>query len=213
MDPFIVECRVYDFLIEHKLVGVVGPNCHGWLTISKDQELKLARKLRPAPDWRRRSDTADDPVRGLLLEYVEGCSLAEASITALEAQSLRDQLNHLHSLDIAHGDLVSRNIMVSNQGRAFLIDFSSAKLWPHSDFRLRKREDFLRRTEGEKSLLELFFFRLQNVRFCPIIAPLIANVYQLERHQNITLTKAQSEEEAYGRPIDTWANVNYQFSD
>lgn len=164
MDPFIVESRVYDYLIEHKLVGVVGPRCHGWLTIDKDQEHRLAQKLRPAPDWRLRSDTENDPVRGLLLEYVEGCSLADASMTALEAQSLRDQLDHLHSLDIAHGDLVSRNIMVSNQGRALLIDFSSAKIWPHSYFLIRKREDFLRRTKGERSLLELFFFRLQKIR-------------------------------------------------
>ncbi|KKZ63596.1 hypothetical protein EMCG_00250 [[Emmonsia] crescens] len=85
----------------------------------------------------------------------------KARVTAAGARSLRDQLDHLHNMDIAHGDLFPRNIMGSNDGRAFLVDFSSAKLFPHSSFMLRKREDFLDYTRGEKCVLELLLFRLQ----------------------------------------------------
>ncbi|KKZ65934.1 hypothetical protein EMCG_08344 [[Emmonsia] crescens] len=196
-DPFIVECQVYDYLIEKKLVGVASPHCHGWLTIDNDQERKLARKLHQTFEWRRRPDTARDPVRGLLLEYVEGYTLDKAHMTPLAAQSLRDQLNYLHSLDIAHGDFLPRNIMVSNDSRAFLIDFSSAILWPHPNFLVRKREDFLRYIENEKSALELFLFRLQ----------------MLKRHQGMKFTDAASEEEAYGGPLSNRANNNYAFVD
>lgn len=166
MDPFIVECRVYDCLIEKGLVGVVGPHCRGWLRIDKAQERKLERKLRRTLEWRRRPDTAEDPVRGLLLEYIEEYTLDKACITAVQAQSLRDQLNHLHSLDIAHGDLLPRNIMVFNDGRALLVDFSAAFLWPHNDSMVREREDFQRYIRCEKHTLELFLFRLQKARLC-----------------------------------------------
>ncbi|KAK2813736.1 hypothetical protein FQN50_000134 [Emmonsiellopsis sp. PD_5] len=193
MDPFIVECQVYDYLIESKQVGVVGPYCHGWLKIDKAQELSLERKLHQTLDWQRRADTAEDPIRGLLLEYIDGCTIDKAHITAAGAQSLRDQLSHLHSLDIAHGDLVPQNIMASNDGRALLVDFSSANLWPHSWYFIREREDFLRCLESEKRVLELLLFRLQ----------------KLKRHQGMTFSTAQSEEEAYGHPVCDWENANY----
>ncbi|KAG5300378.1 hypothetical protein I7I48_00054 [Histoplasma ohiense] len=40
-DPFIIECQVYDYLIENNLSGVVGPCCHGWLKLDKAQEQSL----------------------------------------------------------------------------------------------------------------------------------------------------------------------------
>ncbi|EEP80632.1 predicted protein [Uncinocarpus reesii 1704] len=165
MDPFIIECRVYDSLIENNLTGVVGPYCHGWLTIDRDQEDGLQIALRKTLNWRRRSDTDDSPICGLLLEYVHGCTLEKAYITPAGTQSLREQLGYLHSLDIIHGDLFPRNVMVSEDGRAFLVDFSSACLWPTNRAIVRKRETFDEYKEDEKSILELFFFRLQNVSF------------------------------------------------
>lgn len=204
---------MYDYLIEKKLVGVASPHCHGWLTIDNDQERKLARKLHQTFEWRRRPDTARDPVRGLLLEYVEGYTLDKAYMTPLAAQSLRDQLNHLHSLDIAHGDFLPRNIMVSNDSRALLIDFSSAILWPHPNFLVRKREDFLRYIENEKSALELFLFRLQMVRKTSVLFIYLAHIKQLKRHQGMKFTDAESEEEAYGGTLSNRANNNYAFVD
>lgn len=76
----------------------------------------MEQRLRHTFDWRRREDTMEDPIRGLLLEYIEGCNIETAYITEAAAKSLREQLNHLHSLGIAHGDLYLRNIMVSNDG-------------------------------------------------------------------------------------------------
>ncbi|KAK2882696.1 hypothetical protein FQN49_000095 [Arthroderma sp. PD_2] len=196
-DPFIVECQVYDFLIEKGLSGVVGPECYGWLTLDGDQEHYLSRKPWGVHEWHRRVDTANDPIRGLLLEYIEGQTLDKAYITPIEAQSLRDQLKHLHSMDIAHGDFYLRNIMVSKdgrvQGRAVLIDFSSAILWPYSPT-IRKREKFLSYIKNEKATLELILFRLQ----------------QLKRHHGVKLTEAQSEEEAFGRRVSEWMDTNYR---
>ncbi|OAT10657.1 hypothetical protein BDBG_06472 [Blastomyces gilchristii SLH14081] len=209
-DPFIVECQVYDFLIENELGGVVGPCCYGWLVLDKTQEQCLEWKFSKPLEWRRRADTTGDPIRGLLLEYIDGCTIDKARVTAAGARSLRDQLDHLHNMDIAHGDLFPRNIMGSNDGRAFLVDFSSAKLFPHSSFMLRKREDFLDYTRGEKCVLELLLFRLQQVKPFPLDScEFLAYANQLERHQGMAFCTAQSEEQAYGRPVCSWASANY----
>lgn len=161
----MVESQVYDYLIEGKQVGKVGPYCYGWLAMSKEQEMELTKSVKSWPlDWRRRVDTESDPICGLLLEYIDGCVLDKACLTPPAAQSLRDQLNHLHSLYIAHGDFYSRNMMVSKTGRAYLIDFSAAYLWPVRGL-LRKKEDFLSYIKDERHILELFLFRLQNVKF------------------------------------------------
>ncbi|PGH23923.1 hypothetical protein AJ80_01985 [Polytolypa hystricis UAMH7299] len=162
-DPVIVECQVYDYLIESKLVGVVGLYCHGWLKIDKAQEHSLEQKLHKTLEWQRRADTAEDPLRGLLLEYIEGCTIDKAYITAAGAQSLRDRLNHLHNMDIAHGDLSPRNIMGSNDGQ----------------------ETFCAAHKARNVSLELLLFRLQ----------------KLKRHQGVTFSTAQSEEQAYGRRV------------
>lgn len=167
MDPFLVESQVYDFLIEKNWVGEVGPHCYGWLTIDEDQERLLDNKISPKHEifeWRRREDTENEPVRALLLEYIDGCTLDVAYITPRAARSLRDQLNSLHSLNIAHGDFYPRNIMVSKMGRAYIIDFSAAVLWPLAG-RLRKKEKFQKCMQDENQELELFLFRLQNVSF------------------------------------------------
>ncbi|EAS31802.3 uncharacterized protein CIMG_07281 [Coccidioides immitis RS] len=49
-------------------------------------------------------------------------------------------------------------------GRAFLIDFNSAKLWPHPNAAVREREDFVSYMDGEISALEPCLFRLQNLK-------------------------------------------------
>ncbi|KKZ64096.1 hypothetical protein EMCG_01593 [[Emmonsia] crescens] len=205
-DPFIVECQVYDYLIENNLSGVVGPCCHGWLKLDKAQEQSLEWKL----EWRRRTNTTEDPICGLLLEYIDGCTIDKARVTPAGAQSLRNQLDHLHNMDIAHGDLFPRNIMGSNDGRAFLVDFSSAKLWPHSSFMMHKRENFLCYTQSEKCKLELLLFRLQKVKLFPLDSyKILAYGNQLKRHQGMTFSTTESEEQAYGRPVCSWPNANY----
>ncbi|KKZ67904.1 hypothetical protein EMCG_06433 [[Emmonsia] crescens] len=212
MNPFNVECQVYDRLIENKLNGKVGPYCHGWLMIDKAQEHNLEQlKLWNPVDWQRRGESLKDPIHGILLEYIEGCTIDKACITAAAAQSLRDQLNRLHKLDIVHGDLFARNIMGSTDGCAFLVDFSAAKLWPNVFNDLRERDDFLDYTQGEKRVLELFLFRLQKVRLPPRFHEDV-NLFmsdQLKRHQGVTLSTAQSEEEAYGHPPSDWASAHY----
>ncbi|OAX82063.1 hypothetical protein ACJ72_03591 [Emergomyces africanus] len=205
-DPFIVECQVYDYLIETNLSGVIGPCCHDWLKLDKAQELSLEWKL----EWRRRTNTTEDPICGLLLEYIDGCTIGKATVTPTGAQSLRDQLDHLHNMNIAHGDLFPQNIMGSNDGRTFLVDFSSAKLWPHSSFMICKREDFLCYIQSEKCKLELLLFRLQNVKLFPLDScEILAYGNQLKRHQEMIFSTFKSEEQAYGRPVCSWADANY----
>lgn len=111
---------MYNLLYEHNKVGVVGPRCYGWLTITKDQEHRLDRDLRWTFEWGRQSDTQQDPVRGLLLEYIDCSKLDKATLTAPAAQNLRDQLGFLHSLWIMHADLKPRNILVAKKRPCFL---------------------------------------------------------------------------------------------
>lgn len=105
----------------------------------------------------------NDPVRCLLLEYIDGCQIDKGYLTPQGAQSPREQLEYLHSLNIAHGDLHLRNTMASKYGRALLIDFSSAILWPVYNSFLRKKEDFEEYISCEKHGLGLFLYRLQKV--------------------------------------------------
>ncbi|KAK2806077.1 hypothetical protein FQN51_008030 [Onygenales sp. PD_10] len=196
-DPFILECRVYDLVTEGEKLGKVGPYCFGWLTITRDQEEELARNLRYPFDWCRIESTENDPVRCLLLEYIDGCQIDKGYLTVEGADSLREQLEYLHSLNIAHGDLFPRNIMVSKDGRALLIDFSNAIPWPVSKFAVRKKEDFEEYLSYERGALELLLYRLQ----------------KLKRHQGLLFSKANSDEEAYGRPFIDWIDRNYQVSD
>ena len=164
-DPFLVECQMYNLLFEHNKIGHVGPRCYGWLTITEDQEHRLDRDLRWTFEWGRHSDTQQDPVRGLLLEYIDGCKLDKATLTVPAAQSLRDQLSFLHSLWIMHADLEPRNILVAKDGRAFLIDFSGVCFWPYVPYKFLKKKDAFRGSMmDEDRMLEFFFNRLQKAR-------------------------------------------------
>ncbi|KAE8151673.1 hypothetical protein BDV25DRAFT_88601 [Aspergillus avenaceus] len=218
-DPFIVEYRVYDALIEWDLLGKVGPHCSGWLTISNEQEQDLDKRFnlrhgyttidsaliaklkgmgrRHWLGFRQAPQKQQDPVRGLLLEWIDGTSLDKAFVDEAGAACLRTQLRDLHSLDIVHADFYPRNVMVSRSGRPYIIDFSSARLWPCRGFG-REKEGFLDYMECEKGALEYYLFQLQG----------------LQRHQNVKLTEAKSDEEAYGGRVSSDVEVTKdQFQD
>lgn len=150
-----------------------------------------------------------DPVRGLLLEYIDGTTLGKARLSCTGARSLRTQLTRLHSLGIAHGGFYPRNIMVSKgrNGRALLIDFSSAKIWPRRG--CLNKDDFDNYLECEKSDLEFFFLQLQKASieawFIPILSNAdFANIKQLRRHQGIKSTETRNEEEAYSGQLPVY---------
>ena len=100
--------------------------------------------------------------------------------------------------------------MVSNDGRALLLNFSAAFLWSHSDSIVRRWEEFQRYIQCEKHTLELFLFRLQKVRLSASSFCVTSDScsLQLRRHQFMILTKARSEEEAYGSRVSDWADVD-----
>ncbi|PGH05725.1 hypothetical protein AJ79_06742 [Helicocarpus griseus UAMH5409] len=174
------------------------------------EENLMEQKLRHSFGWRRREDTLEDPIRGLIFEYIEGQNIDKAYITEAAAKSLRDQLNHLHSLDIGHGDLFPRNIMVSNDGRALLIDFSSAKIYPHIMFKLHEREIFEKWMRDEKRTLELVLFRLRRVSYLYLVTCyLFAHTRELKRHEGMIFSEAQTEEEAFGGTVSSWADGSY----
>lgn len=92
-------------------------------------------------------------------------------------------------------------------GRALLIDFSSAKIWPRRS-RLNK-DDFDNYLECEKSDLEFFFLQLQKASieawFIPILSNAdFVNIKQLRRHQGIKSTEIRNEEEAYGGQLPVY---------
>lgn len=161
LDPFFVECRAYDALIDCGLNGKVGPHCYGWLTIDKDQERQVEKMHRGSISWNRREDTASDPVRGLLLEYIDGCTLDKAT-PPIDAQSLRDQMKLLNSASIIHSDMKASNVMVRSDGRGCLIDFGAALIWPNVRF---PQERFVNWMRQELRIMEYYLFRLQNVSF------------------------------------------------
>lgn len=185
---------------------MVGPCCHGWLKLDKAQEQSLKWKL----EWQQRTNTTKDSICGLLLKYIDGCTINKATVTPAGAQSLQDQLNHLHNMNITHVDLFPQNIMGSNDSYAFLVDFSFAKLWPHSSFMIHKREDFLCYTQSEKCKLELLLFHLQKVKLFPLDScEILAYGNQLKQHQGMTFNTIKSEEQAYSHSVCSWANANY----
>lgn len=62
MDPFNVECQVY--MTGSGQLGVVSPYRRGWLTTSKAQDQDIPENLWYDFEWRRKSVTAVDPIRG-----------------------------------------------------------------------------------------------------------------------------------------------------
>ncbi|PGH10639.1 hypothetical protein AJ79_05353 [Helicocarpus griseus UAMH5409] len=199
MCPFIVECRVYDYLIVKKASGVVGPHCYGWLSIDKaqEQELQQQKLFNYYLEQHQRTISAESPARWLLLQYIDGCTLDKALLTVAGAESLRYQLSFLHSLDILHSDLCPRNIMATSDGRALLVDFSVSMIWPHCRSTVRERSDFERFMKGEKRILELMLFRLQN----------------LKRHQGLIFSPAKSDKEAFEAPVCSFTDRNYALCD
>lgn len=197
---------MYSRLFENKLG--VGPRCHGWLTLIKKQESELDRKFylssryshneREWSGFRQDPEKQLDPVRGLLLEYIDGTTLGKARLSCTGARSLRTQLTHLHFLGIAHGDFYPRNIMVSKgrNGRARLIDFSSAKIWPRRG--CLNNDDFDKYLECEKCDLESFFLQLQEASIEAWYIPILSNadfvnIKQLRLHQGIKFTEIRNE--------------------
>ena len=151
--------------------------------------------------FRQSPENTSDPVRGLLLDYIDGAGIGKGTLNASAAASLRSQLDRLHSLDIAHGDFYPRNIMVSKDGNPYLIDFSSAKLWPCRGFQMKKRrfDGYMR---DERCALEYYLFQLQKVcerTYCVDLC--LANQSQLKRHRELEISHAKSDEDAYGGEV------------
>ncbi|PWY73128.1 hypothetical protein BO94DRAFT_607617 [Aspergillus sclerotioniger CBS 115572] len=124
---------------------------------------------RPWLGFRQRPEDTDESVRGLLLEYIDGTSIGKGTLKASAASNLRYQLDCLHSLDIAHGDFYPRNMMVSKAGDPYLIDFSSAQLWPCRGFQMKKKR-FDSYMGCEKSALE----------YCSVSTPEVGTPSRLE---------------------------------
>ncbi|KAK2809505.1 hypothetical protein FQN50_003773 [Emmonsiellopsis sp. PD_5] len=205
-DPFFGECQAYSILTGDDLNGKIGATCYGWLTISKDQENRVIRMMYREgkyfarehsykevvlDDWHRRADTASEPVRGLLLEYIDGYNLDQVPSPPVNAQSLREKLAKLHSLDIVHADFKASNIMVTKDGEGVLIDFGSAEIWPNVRI---SRERFDAWKTQEANRLEYYMFRLQS----------------LKCFQGVKLTSATSAEEALQYPESVFVRAEFQ---
>lgn len=103
------------------LRGLVGP----WLL---DREERIYRVLEGAPGVPRLIGRLDR--RALVVEHIEGRSCADYADGELPAwffDRLREVVEAMHARGVVHCDIKNRaNILVTAEGRPYLLDFASA---------------------------------------------------------------------------------------
>ncbi|KAH8812471.1 hypothetical protein F5884DRAFT_855767 [Xylogone sp. PMI_703] len=125
-DNFIIECRTNGVLIAKGLNGKSTPFCYGWILVSTPVEMRVAAKWNVQPFlWDRPPAAANEQVRAILYEWIDGKLLSETRLTSHIADQIRDTLKELHQASMAHGDIRGANIIVRKDG-VYLIDLNSS---------------------------------------------------------------------------------------
>lgn len=153
-DRFLAEGRAYGKLIKEGRNGLHTPTCHGWVEVPQEVEVQIARKFDiPVFLWDR-PPGSQDPVRGILFDFVEGVDISEVNLTPEIAASLRCHLQQIHDCGIAHGDIQGQNILVTQHGPCFL-DFGSSITLPHPSFPPHLMPNFEERLQRDFRDLEI----------------------------------------------------------
>ncbi|KAH0541607.1 hypothetical protein FGG08_003955 [Glutinoglossum americanum] len=130
-DPFYAECRAYASIIANGLNGTFAPSCHGSITINSAFELMLGQLNPEYGDWERQPGQDNEYVRGILTDFFDGVELAGVKLTREIVDGVRGGIEKMNKIGIAHGDVFSKNILVSIDGRVVWIDFSASWTLPH----------------------------------------------------------------------------------
>ncbi|OJJ94697.1 hypothetical protein ASPACDRAFT_64977 [Aspergillus aculeatus ATCC 16872] len=114
---YMRESSAYRYLIRHGLEKHIPRFYGSWSTMSADTQ------------GRQRS------VRMVLTEYIEGMDMAHlrpADFSAAERKNLLQQVveaeTRFYALDLSHGDLFPRNVIVTETRRVVIIDFGLASI-------------------------------------------------------------------------------------
>jgi serine/threonine protein kinase len=93
---------------------------------------------------------AEEKVLGIVLEFIDGKTLDEYSITELPeditikiAKSLCSVLIYMHSNKFIHRDLKPENVILDNKGNVYLIDFGIAKVCTSTSWTLTRAKGTL----------------------------------------------------------------------
>lgn len=154
-DRFLVECRANAKLISEKKNGVYTPFCHGWIEVPKVVEDYVAKKFRIFDFLWDRPPQSQDQVRGILFDYINGKNISGVKLGSDIVNALRNHVKQIHESSIVHGDIMASNILVTEEGRPYLIDFSSSITLPHPSFRSQNLENFRKRQERDLEDLEV----------------------------------------------------------
>ncbi|KAI9772603.1 MAG: hypothetical protein M1839_002416 [Geoglossum umbratile] len=130
-DPFFAECRAYASIIAHGVNGTFAPFCHGSVVIDGALELMLGRLNPEHGDWNRQPGQDNEYVKGILTEFFDGMELAGVELTREIVGDVRDGIERMNKIGIVHGDVFSKNVLVSVDRRVVWIDFSASWALPH----------------------------------------------------------------------------------
>ncbi|KAM7185167.1 Kinetochore Sim4 complex subunit FTA2 domain containing protein [Rhypophila sp. PSN 637] len=132
-DPFYAECRAYGLIQESErkrrrgFQKPMAANCHGFLPLSRRDELVLARKgidlwkdIPEDEEYRRRAQGS--PVRAIVKDFIE----PELAIDLAVLRRILANVRSLNRLGILHWD-----IRASNFKAGLLVDFGSSWTEPH----------------------------------------------------------------------------------
>lgn len=121
-DPFNAECRAYGRLKETAREDLAA-KCFGYILLSPDQELKLAKLVGNSNEWHRRDAHKGQPLRCIVKEYIEQDSVP---FDFQMISRMRQDIQDINKLGIIVFDLREGNYL---GGR--LVDFSQAHTTPH----------------------------------------------------------------------------------
>ncbi len=129
LDPFFAECRAFGHLAREGKDDKLAVRCYGYLHIPKSVEHQIGQQF-GIYDWNRSPGDSDQPLRGIVKDYITYPSLRGRSTFA----SMRNKLLELNKMGIFNMDIREENYL---GGRLF--DFSVAITIPHLSFSAKIR--------------------------------------------------------------------------
>ncbi len=132
--------------------GVILTACHGWVNIPPSIHRKIAVELGLKGIWMGAPSAGCQPLRGILLDYIEGPPLDPTCLRREDYNLIQHHVETLHCHHIIYSDLRISNIKVASVHGLKLFDLGSSMTFPHPtfsdsrnaerEFEKRKRIDF-----------------------------------------------------------------------
>lgn len=125
LDRFEQEREAYAHLSHYRVCekGVV-PRCYGWLELSPQDLTQITSVSNASEEARSLARYAVGPLSALLLEYFPDAVRLTQDIATEELADIAIRgLAEIHSAYVLHGDVFTRNILVSPDNRVIFVDF------------------------------------------------------------------------------------------